>query len=78
MVSHEVSRVIIDHSIDQLSSKETVMPVHRSKDGDGPYYQWGDSGKKYHYEAGNEESREAAKERAKKQGRAARASGYDG
>ena len=28
------------------------MPVQRSKDGKGPYYQWGDSGKKYHYEAG--------------------------
>lgn len=58
--------------------KEPAVPVHRSKDSDGPYYQWGDSGKKYHYEAGNTESREAAKEKAKKQGRAARASGYDG
>ena len=54
------------------------MPVHRSKDGKGPYYQWGESGKKYHYESGDKASRERAKEKAKKQGRAARAAGYDG
>jgi hypothetical protein len=54
------------------------MPVHRSKDSDGPYYQWGESGKKYRYEAGNEKSRKKAKEKAKRQGRAARASGYRG
>ncbi|MFZ0012941.1 MAG: hypothetical protein WAL25_02385 [Acidimicrobiia bacterium] len=54
------------------------MPVHRSKDSDGPYYQWGDSGKKYHYEAGNKSSREEAKQKAQRQGKAARASGYDG
>lgn len=52
------------------------MPVHRRKDSKGPYYEWGDSGKKYHYTAGDEKSRDAAKEKAKKQGRAARASGY--
>lgn len=54
------------------------MPVHRSKDGKGPYYQWGESGKKYHYESGDEESRKRAKAKAEKQGRAIRASGYDG
>lgn len=54
------------------------MPVHRSKDSKGPYYQWGDSGKKYYYESGNQESRENAKNKAKRQGRAARASGYGG
>jgi hypothetical protein len=54
------------------------MPVHRSKDGRGPYYQWGDSGKKYHYEAGNQDSRKNAKKKAERQGRAARASGYRG
>jgi hypothetical protein len=48
------------------------MPVHRSKDSKGPYYRWGESGKKYHYEAGNARSRERAKEKAEKQGRAAR------
>lgn len=54
------------------------MPVHRGKDSKGPYYQWGDHGKKYRYEAGNKQSREAAKEKAERQGRAARASGWQG
>jgi hypothetical protein len=54
------------------------MPVHRSKDGKGPYYQWGESGKKYHYETGDAQSRERAKKKAEKQGRAARAAGYRG
>jgi hypothetical protein len=54
------------------------MPVHRSKDGDGPYYQWGESGRKYRYKPGNKSSREEAKKKAEKQGRAARASGYRG
>lgn len=54
------------------------MPVHRSKDSKGPYYQWGDSGKKYHYESGDTSSRDSAKSKAERQGRAARASGYDG
>jgi hypothetical protein len=54
------------------------MPVHRSKDADGPYYQWGESGKKYHYASGDKKSRDSAKEQATRQGRAARASGYDG
>jgi hypothetical protein len=54
------------------------MPVHRDKDSKGPYYQWGDSGKKYHYESGDKSSREKAKKKAEQQGRAARASGYRG
>ena len=54
------------------------MPVHRRKDSKGPYYQWGESGKKYRYEAGEKSSRERAKKQAEKQGRAARASGYGG
>jgi hypothetical protein len=54
------------------------MPVHRGKDKDGPYYQWGDRGKKYRYTSGDARSREAAKQRATKQGQAARAGGYDG
>ena len=54
------------------------MPVKRGKDSKGAYYQWGDSGAKYHYTAGNKTSRERAKAKAEKQGRAARASGYKG
>lgn len=54
------------------------MPVKRGQDGEGAYYQWGDSGKKYRYETGNKRARAAAKSKAEKQGRAARASGYRG
>lgn len=38
------------------------------------YYKWGDSGKKYKYTIGNRKSRENAKNKAKKQGRAIEAS----
>lgn len=54
------------------------MPVQRGNDGDGPYYQWGGSGRKYRYRSGDKRSRENAKRNAEKQGRAARASGYRG
>lgn len=58
------------------------MPVHqgyeRYKGKRMGYYQWGGSGKKYHYTPGNESARERAKNKAQKQGRAARASGYKG
>jgi hypothetical protein len=54
------------------------MPVKRSKDSQGPYYQWGESGKKYPYKAGDRKSREQAKAKASKQGQAAHASGYGG
>jgi hypothetical protein len=54
------------------------MPVHRGKDGQGPYYQWGGSGKKYRYESGNKSSRDSAKAKARRQGQAAHASGYSG
>jgi hypothetical protein len=53
------------------------MPVHRGKDSKGPFYRWGDSGKKYH-RSGSKSSRDAAKKKAEKQGQAARASGYKG
>ena len=54
------------------------MPVRRSKDSQGPFYQWGTSGKKYRYKAGDKRSREAAKSKAGKQGQAAHAAGYGG
>lgn len=38
------------------------------------YYQWGSSGKKYHYEPGDEEERKAAKEKCEEQGQAIKAS----
>lgn len=52
------------------------MPVQRGQDSQGPYYQWGDSGAKYHYEPGDADSRERAKAKAQRQETAARASGY--
>jgi hypothetical protein len=46
------------------------MPVHKGKD----FYQWGKHGKKYHYILNNKKSRESAKAKAAKQGRAIKAS----
>ena len=46
------------------------MPVKRHEDRIGPYYQWGNSGKKYRYTSGNERSRQKAYKKALKQGRA--------
>ncbi len=54
------------------------MPVRRGSDSRGPYYQWGDHGKKYHYTSGDAESREKAKKAAGRQGAAAHAHGYRG
>ncbi len=54
------------------------MPVHRGQDSKGPYYQWGNHGKKYHYKSGSQRSRELAKDKAHKQGVAAHASGWRG
>jgi hypothetical protein len=54
------------------------MPVHRGRDREGPYYQWGDSGRRYHYTAGDRRSRARAKDQATRQGQAAHARGYRG
>ena len=54
------------------------MPVHRSRDSKGPYYQWGNHGKKYYYTANSVKSRENAKKKAGRQGAAAHAHGYRG
>jgi len=51
------------------------MPVRRGRDGKGPYYVWGQSGKRYHYTSNDKRSRERAKEYAAKQGRAIKAQG---
>jgi hypothetical protein len=52
------------------------VPVRRRKDAKGPYYQWGDHGRKYRYTPGDEAGRERAKQGATRQGQAARARGY--
>lgn len=54
------------------------MPVHRGSDSSGPYYQWGKTGKKYHYTAGDAKSRKRARSQADRQARAIRATGYKG
>ena len=50
------------------------MPVHRGIDSQGPYYQYGNHGKKYYYIPGNTYSREEAMKKAKIQGMAIHAS----
>lgn len=42
------------------------------------YYQFGESGTKYHYTPGNETARKRAKTKAEQQQAAAYAGGYDG
>lgn len=50
------------------------MPVERGRDKDGTFYRWGKSGKKYYYTPNNKQSREQAKTKALRQGRAIKAS----
>jgi len=47
----------------------SFYPVHRGQDSKGSYYQWGNQ-TKYYYDSTNERSRELAKEKANKQGKA--------
>lgn len=47
------------------------MPVKTGKDSEGCFARWGDEGKKYHYECGNEDAKDKAKEKAYQQGLAA-------
>jgi len=49
------------------------MPVHRGKDSKGPFYQWGMHGAHYHYQPNDKRSRERAKKKAARQGRAIKA-----
>ena len=51
------------------------MPIHRGKDSNGSFYQWGDR-KKYYYTPSNKLERDNAKLKALKQSRAIFASGY--
>ncbi len=44
------------------------MPVHRSSDRHGSFYQWGSHGKKYYYIPNNTASRLYSKDLAAKQG----------
>lgn len=46
------------------------MPTRRGLDSKGPYYKWGNNGKKYYYIVNNNKSRLIAKSKANKQGQA--------
>lgn len=46
------------------------MPINNSYDAIGPFYIWGQHGKKYRYVKGNTRSRMIAREKARKQGAA--------
>ena len=52
------------------------MPVARGKDSKGPFYRWGEHGKKYYYKSGSVQSRNLAQDKAARQGRAIKAHGY--
>jgi len=52
------------------------MPLIKMIDSIGPFYKWGQSGKKYYYIPRNAQSRNKAKQKALKQGRAINASKY--
>lgn len=52
------------------------MPLHRRTDSVGTYFIWGNHGKRYYYKPGNKRSREIAREKAMKQGRAIEWSKY--
>jgi hypothetical protein len=54
------------------------MPVHDGEDDSGPYYQWGNHGKKYYYKKNSAVSENNARKKAGEQGRAAHANGYRG
>lgn len=60
----------------ESSGQKSSMPIHRGKDAQGSYYQWGDHGKRYYYVVGDADSREDAKVRAGVQARAAYSHGY--
>jgi len=46
------------------------MPIQRGHDGNGPFYRYGLTGKRYYYESSNATSRARARARAALQGRA--------
>jgi len=54
------------------------MPVQPCQEDRRPGYRWGESGKCYTYTSGNQESIDRARASAERQGRAARAGGYEG
>lgn len=66
--SRIISILFSFHFIRKIKSDQ--MPVERGTDEKGPFYRWGQHGKKYRYTSGNKRGREMAKRRANKQARA--------
>lgn len=54
------------------------MPIHNREDAGGPYFQWGEHGKKYYYKHGDAAGKADARDKAGRQARAAYAHGYKG
>ena len=43
------------------------MPIHTGQDKNGKFYQWGKTGKKYYFKPDDEQSKQRALNKAKKQ-----------
>lgn len=59
--------------IDKISQK---MPIHRGKDSEGSFWQWGQHGAKYHWKKGSVKSCWQAYKKAQAQAKAAHANGW--
>ena len=68
-------KVTVDSIQTSLDDFVKTNPVKRGKDSKGSFYKWG-KGKKYHYKAGSERSRNTARKKAYEQAKAAYAGGY--
>lgn len=75
MVAQKILDLPVMVRIHMGQPKEVYMPMEQGKDSKGCYVQWGNQ-KKYYYECGNEEARQRAIAKAKKQEKAIRASGW--
>lgn len=53
------------------------MPLHNRRDSKGPYFIWGERGKKYYYKANSKLSKSRAKSKAMKQARAIESSSHN-
>lgn len=50
------------------------MPVQKGNDSNGSYFRWGEHGKKYYFDSNSNRSKQLARKKAEKQGRAIKAS----
>ena len=52
------------------------MPIKQGKDKEGSFFKWGQSGKKYHFDKNDPQSRERARKKTEAQQKAIYGSGY--